>query len=75
MSARDEMAADVLADRDDDLGDELADRENRHNRPQVYSARQRVIVVTFPTPAAADVWDAVGRPIDMLHNRDIKVVA
>jgi hypothetical protein len=28
-----------------------------HNRPQVHSARQRTVVLTFPSPAAAELFD------------------
>lgn len=37
--------------------------QSTHNRPQVYSERQRVIVLTFATPDAARSWDSAGRPL------------
>lgn len=72
MTPRDEMAADVLADRDDDLGDELADREgHHHNRPRIASAPQRMIVVTFTNPEAAQAWDSAGQPVGDLASQAV----
>lgn len=31
--------------------------------PKAYSSRQRVVVLTFDTPEAAQAWDAAGQPL------------
>lgn len=47
-----------------------------HNRPQVYSARQRTIVITFETPEAAQAWDEAGSPIaDLQSGQSILTLA
>jgi hypothetical protein len=37
------------------------------------SARQRVIVLTFPTPEDADAWDAAGQPFALWPNVDMHI--
>lgn len=37
-----------------------------HNRPEFYSERQRVVVITFDTPEDAQAWDDAGQPLDGL---------
>jgi len=43
--------------------------ETTYNRPQITSARQRVIVLTFESPEAAQEWDDAGQPVDFPVDR------
>lgn len=74
MSTASYLDDDAWDDRQAAIGDELADHwETRRHRAggdgrsgRVESARQRTIIVTFPTPAEAAAWDAAGQPLDVL---------
>lgn len=38
-------------------------RGHEQYQPSYFSARQRLVVLTFATPAEAEEWDRTGKPI------------